>query len=91
MSNDNLRPCPFCGSTHIVCRLYAVSTVLSGAKTRRGKPSLQGWSVECLQCQASVHRPDHTEAARDAAIERWNTRSTGVNSLDRCSENEIFP
>jgi Lar family restriction alleviation protein len=71
----DLLPCPFCGSTHIACRLYAVSQALSGAKTRRGKPELEGYSVECLSCQASVHVKGTTENDKARAVERWNRRA----------------
>lgn len=74
MSSAPTAPCPFCGSTSIAVRLYAISRVLAGAQTRRGKPAIVGWSVECLQCQAGIQVVGTGAEDKARALERWNQR-----------------
>lgn len=76
MSQPELLPCPFCGSTFVSLGIFTVDNGLGGGDTRKNPVGIKGRKVECLQCKALITCVGLEEEARRSVIERWNTRRT---------------
>lgn len=71
MTDVELKPCPFCGSSDVEVSWY----------TRTSSPDPAGYYVECVSCAASGQgfdiqgeMPDRIEYTKAKAIAAWNTR-----------------
>ena len=68
MTQNDLKPCPFCGGNDLIVESYGVLESVSDSQLAE---------VECQDCHASVSYTSYdplNDSASNGAIERWNSR-----------------
>lgn len=74
--SEELKPCPFCGNKGVGPAFFC---------EYRGWDI---WQIECGYCGIAIESPNgfNGDAAKEAAVERWNTRPTPEGDNEKLVE-----